>query len=262
MTTDELRRAFLIQQLFQPGVVTLHHIDLDRVVLGSAVPTSRPLPLEPLESMGSECFTERRELGALNIGGPGRIVVDDERYDMGPRDLLYVGRGRRRITLESDEAAHPARFYLVSYPAHVERPARLVRHGEAESARLGDESSANRRRLARYIHANGAASAQLVMGVTELQPGSVWNTMPPHTHLRRTETYLYFDLPADAFVVHLMGEPAETRHLIVRDGEVVLSPGWSIHAGCGTTSYAFCWAMGGENQEFADMQPVAPAALR
>ena len=262
MSTDELRAAFLVQGLFQEGAVTLRHIDLDRVVLGGAVPVGRALPLEPPASLGAEYFLERRELGVLNIGGAGRVTVDGEAYALGKRDVLYVGRGARDVRFESDDPALPARFYLISYPAHASCPTALAPAADAEGGEMGSADRANRRRIARYIHLNGVQSAQLVMGVTSLEEGSVWNTMPPHTHHRRTEVYLYFDLPDDAMLVHLMGEPQETRHLIVRDGEAILSPGWSIHAGCGTTSYTFCWAMGGENQEYADMQPAPVSALR
>ena len=256
LTTDELRSAFLIQDLFTLGKLTLHHVDLDRVVLGGAVPLNDPLRLEAPASLRAAYFAERRELGVLNIGARGTVVVDGRRYAMDPRDVLYIGRGSKEIAFESDDAARPARFYIVSYPAHASHPTTRVGNGTAQSAELGSTEQANRRKIARYIHAEGAQSAQLVMGVTELAPGSVWNTMPAHTHERRTEVYLYFDLPDDAIVVHLMGEPGETRHLIVRDGEVALSPAWSIHSGCGTSNYTFCWAMGGENQDFADMQAV------
>jgi 4-deoxy-L-threo-5-hexosulose-uronate ketol-isomerase len=176
--------------------------------------------------------------------------------------VLYVGRGSRDVAFASDDASAPARFYLVSYPAHAEHPTTLVTGAEAQGAVIGAAETANRRRVARYIHAAGARSAQLVMGVTTLEPGSVWNTMPAHTHHRRTEIYLYFDLPADAIVLHLLGEPSATRTIVVRDGEVALSPGWSVHSGCGTTAYSFCWAMGGENQDYADMQPVDITTLR
>jgi len=262
MTTEELRAAFLVQGLFQPGAVTLRHIDLDRVVLGGAVPTEVPLALESPESLGAEFFLERRELGVLNTGGAGTVTVDGEAYALETRDVLYVGRGSREVLFESDDAGRPARFYLVSYPAHVDCATTLARAADAEGGEMGSAASANRRRIARYIHLNGVRSAQLVMGVTALQEGSVWNTMPAHTHHRRTEVYLYFDLPDDGMVVHLMGEPAETRHLIVRDGEAILSPGWSVHAGCGTSSYTFCWAMGGENQVYTDMQPAPVNSLR
>jgi 4-deoxy-L-threo-5-hexosulose-uronate ketol-isomerase len=262
MTTGELREHFLVSGLFAPGRVALRHIDLDRVVLGGAVPTSAPLALEPPPSLGAAYFCERRELGVLNIGGPGAVTVDGTRHALRAKDVLYVGAGSRTVSFASDDAAAPARFYLVSYPSHAAHPAALVRSEDAEGGEAGSAASANRRRIARYVHAAGAPSAQLVMGVTTLATGSVWNTMPAHTHHRRTEVYLYFDLPADALVIHLMGEPAETRHLVVRDGEVVLSPGWSVHSGCGTASYSFCWAMGGENKDYADMQAVAMETLR
>lgn len=262
LTTDELRAAFLIQDLFTLGKLTLHHIDLDRVVLGGAVPLNDALELHAPASLRSEFFAERRELGVLNIGARGTITVDGRRYAMDPRDVLYIGRGSRAIVFESDDAARPARFYIVSYPAHASYPTTRVGNGTVQSADMGSAEQANRRRISRYIHAEGVQSAQLVMGVTELAPGSVWNTMPAHTHERRTEVYLYFNLPDDAMVVHLMGEPNETRHLIVRDGEVALSPAWSIHSGCGSSNYTFCWAMGGENQDYGDMQAADTRNLK
>jgi len=263
MTTDELRAAFLVQGLFVPGTVVLRHVDLDRVVLGGAMPTTEGLRLEAPESLGAEYFLERREIGVLNIGaGAGRVTVDGATHALAPRDVLFVGRGARDVTFMSDDAATPARFYLVSYPAHADFPPTLVRAADAEGAQIGSAERANLRRVARYVHLEGARSAQLVMGVTRLESGSVWNTMPAHTHHRRTEVYLYFDLPEDAVVIHLMGEPGETRHLVVRDGEAILSPGWSIHSGVGTASYTFCWAMGGENQVYTDMQPVDIGDLR
>jgi 4-deoxy-L-threo-5-hexosulose-uronate ketol-isomerase len=256
LPTEALRSSFLVQGLFKPGAITLRHLDLDRVVLGGAVPAGASLVLEAPTSMAADYFAERRELGILNIGARGAITVDGRRYALVTRDVLYVGRGSKSIVLESDDAARPARFYIVSYPAHANHPTTHIAHASADATNLGSPERANCRRLAKYIHPAGVQSAQLVMGVTELMPGSVWNTMPSHTHARRSEVYLYFNLPNDAVVVHLMGEPAETRHLIVRDEEVVLSPPWSVHSGCGTSNYAFCWAMGGENQDFADMQAV------
>lgn len=262
MNTDELRSAFLLQDLFREGELTLSAIDLDRVVVGGAVPTNGPLPLEPLAGMAAEHFTERREIGILNIGGAGRVAAGGEWHELGRRDGLYVGRGTRDVVLESASGSDPARFYLVSYPAHAAHPTTHIAAGAADAADLGDSATANRRRLAKYFRPGGVDTAQLVMGVTEMHEGSVWNTMPPHTHQRRTEVYLYFDLAPGAVVLHLMGEPRETRTLVVREGEAVLSPAWSVHAGCGTGRYAFCWAMGGENQDFSDMQHVALDALR
>jgi 4-deoxy-L-threo-5-hexosulose-uronate ketol-isomerase len=262
MDTAELRDRFLLGRVFVPGAVTLRFVDLDRVVIGAAVPTDGPLSLQAPDEMASEYFAERREIGVLNVGGAGSVTVDGQRHAMAFRDGLYVGRGSREVTFESDDAAAPTRFYLVSYPAHAAYPTTHVAESQAEATELGSVATANRRILRKYFHPNGVKTAQLVMGVTELQEGSVWNTMPAHTHARRTEVYLYFGVPRDAVVVHLMGEPDQTRHLVVRDEEVALSPGWSIHSGCGTAAYTFCWAMGGENQVFADMQGVAMDALK
>ena len=259
---EALRARFLVQGLFVPGAITLEHVDLDRVVLGGAVPTDAPLRLEPFPALRAAYFCERRELGVLNTGAPGTVTVDGTAHPLAAHEVLYVGRGSRDVTFASDDAAAPARFYLVSYPAHAAHPTTRVALADADVLELGSAESANRRRIRRYIHAAGARSAQLVMGVTTLEPGSVWNTMPAHTHDRRSEVYLYFDLPADALVLHLMGEPTATRTLVARDGEVALSPGWSVHAGCGTRAYSFCWAMGGENQDYADMDPVPMETLR
>jgi 4-deoxy-L-threo-5-hexosulose-uronate ketol-isomerase len=262
MDTAELRDRFLLGGLFVPGEVTLRFVDLDRVVVGGAVPTEGALALQAPAEMAAEYFTERREVGVLNVGGPGSVTVDGERHAMAFRDGLYIGRGSRDVSFASHDAANPARFYIVSYPAHAAYPTTHVAHADAEATELGATATANRRILRKYFHPGGVQTAQLVMGVTELQEGSVWNTMPAHTHARRTEVYLYFSVPQDAVVVHLMGEPDQTRHLVVRNEEVALSPGWSIHSGCGTAAYTFCWAMGGENQVFADMQGVALDALR
>ncbi len=262
LNTNDLRASFLVRDIFAPGTITLELVDLDRVIVGGAVPVDVPLALGAPPEILAQYFCERRELGVLNVGGAGSVAVDGTAYPVGTRDVLYVGRGSRDVTFASDDATTPARFYLVSYPAHASHPTALVREREAFHGELGGAERANRRHIRRYIHRDGPPSAQLVMGVTTLEPGSVWNTMPAHTHERRTEIYLYFDLPADSVVVHLMGEPTDTRSLIVRDGEVALSPGWSVHSGCGTTAYSFCWAMGGENQDYADMQPVDLTSLR
>ena len=262
MGTDDLRAHFLVTNLFQPGRITLELVDLDRVVLGGAVPTGTPLTLDAPADFLAEHFTERRELGVLNIGGAGSVTVDGTRHALAKKDVLYVGRGSRDVVFASDDAQAPARFYLVSYLAHADYPTTRAAESDVYRGELGSAETANRRTIRRYIHKDGVRSAQLVMGVTTLATGSVWNTMPCHTHHRRTEIYLYFDLPADAILLHLMGEPTETRTLVVRDGDVALSPGWSVHAGCATTAYAFCWAMGGENQDYADMQPVAMTDLR
>jgi 4-deoxy-L-threo-5-hexosulose-uronate ketol-isomerase len=262
LTPEELRVHFLVSGLFVPGETRFEMIDLDRVTLGGAVPLVTPITLEAPEVFAAKSFTERRELGILNIGGDGAVRVDETTHRLAKRDMLYVGRGAHDIQLSSADASAPARFFLVSYPAHAVHPTARIGADEADASELGTQDKANRRRLARYIHTNGVRSAQLVMGVTSMHEGSVWNTMPPHTHVRRTEIYLYFDLPADGIVFHMMGTPDATQHIVVRDGEIALSPSWSIHAGCGTTNYAFCWAMGGENQEFADMQGFDTSTLR
>ncbi|MFL5617088.1 MAG: 5-dehydro-4-deoxy-D-glucuronate isomerase [Gemmatimonadaceae bacterium] len=262
LTPEELRTHFLVSGLFVPGEARFEMVDLDRVTLGGVVPLAEPIVLAAPEELAARSFTERRELGILNIGGAGTVTVDGTAHALNTRDMVYVGRGARDVSLSSADAASPARYFLVSYPSHAEHPTARIAAGDADASELGTQERANRRRLARYIHQGGVKSSQLVMGVTALHEGSVWNTMPPHTHVRRTEIYLYFDLPADAVVFHMMGAPDSTRHLVVRDSEVALSPSWSIHAGCGTTSYAFCWAMGGENQEFADMQGFEMAGLR
>lgn len=262
LTTAELRDRFLVEDLFQGGAITFRFVDLDRVILGGAVPTDGPLDLGVPEELAAGSFTERRELGVLNIGGDGTVTVGEKTYALGNRDLLYVGRGSGAVSFASADAAAPARFYLVSYPSHASHPTTLVRKAEADREELGSQAKANRRDLFKYVRPGGVESGQLVMGITEIQDGSVWNTMPAHTHARRTEVYLYFDVDAEDVVFHMMGEPQEVRTVLVRDGEAVLSPGWSIHAGAGTGAYTFCWAMGGENQDFSDMQFVAMGDLR
>ena len=261
MTTEELRQHFLVTDLFQEGAVTLRFASIDRVIVGGIVPATAPLDLEATKEMASESFAERREIGLLNIGGPGSIEVDDITYDMARLDGLYVGRGSRDIKLASDDPNTPAQFYLVSYPAHAQYPTTYIRREDADETILGSSENASLRRLRKYIRPGAVESAQLVMGITEVQEGSVWNTMPAHTHERRTEVYMYFDLEDDHVVFHLMGEPAQIRSLVVRTREAVYSPGWSIHAGAGTGHYTFCWAMGGENQDFDDMRFAAMEAL-
>lgn len=262
MTTDEIRGAFLLQGLFREGEIVLRYPDLDRVIVGGVVPSRDQLSLEAPPELAEDYFAARREIGLLNIGGPGSVSVDGEGFEMAPLDMLYVGRGAKAIRFESSDPSQPARFYLVSYPAHAAYPTRHVSRDEADATEIGTDAGASRRILRKYIHPAQVESSQLVMGITEVQPGSVWNTMPAHTHARRTEVYMYFGVPQDQGVFHLMGEPAELRTIVVRDGEAVLSPGWSIHAGAGTSAYTFCWAMGGENQDFGDMQHVDMSALR
>ena len=262
MTTDELRQSFLLSGLNQPGDIALHYLDLDRAVVGMAIPVAGPLALPTPPELRATCFTERRELGVLNVGGQGTVHVNGAAHHLAHLDLIYIGRGNADVQFASNDAADPAAFYLLSYPAHVQYPVAVVRKQDAQPTELGSAETCNRRTVFKYIHAGGVRSCQLVMGVTHLHQGSAWNTMPPHTHMRRSEIYLYFDLPEDARVFHFMGPPNETRHIVMENREAVASPGWSIHAGVGTAAYKFCWGMGGENQDYADMDPAPVATLR
>jgi 4-deoxy-L-threo-5-hexosulose-uronate ketol-isomerase len=262
LTTDELRAGFLLESLFLPDAVDLVYVDLDRTVIGSAVPASNPLALPCPEELRAEFFLERRELGVLNIGGAGSVEVEGQSYPLDKLDALYVGRGNSQVVFHSADPANPANFYLLSYPSHAVYPTRKSDFNSIVPVPLGAPETANARRISKHIHLEGVQSCQLVMGVTQLDEGSVWNTMPPHTHMRRSEVYLYFDLPPADRVIHLMGPPQETRHLVVANKQVVISPGWSIHAGVGTRNYSFCWGMGGENQVYTDMDPAPVSELR
>lgn len=262
MNTQELRESLLIENLFIPGELKLIYSHIDRAIVGGAVPTAETLPLPTCKELAADYFTMRREIGIMNIGQEGIVRVEGRDYVLANRDALYIGRGNREISFQSKDPGHPARFYMVSYPAHVQYPTQHAKKAEAEPSRLGCQAQANVRTIYKYIHPAGIKSCQLVMGFTELEVGSVWNTLPPHTHARRSEVYCYFDFPQDAMVVHCMGAPDETRHLIVREGQAVLSPSWSIHAGAGSQNYTFIWAMGGENQEFGDMDAAPITQIR
>jgi 4-deoxy-L-threo-5-hexosulose-uronate ketol-isomerase len=262
MNTEELRETFLLEGLFEPGEIEFAYVDLDRTVIGSAVPTSEALMLETEPELRADYFLERRELGVLNVGGPGSVVVDGTSFDLEKLDCLYVGRGNRAVTFSSKNPATPACFYLLSYPAHAEYPTALAKFGDLKGVELGSFETCNKRTVYKAIYKDGIRSCQLVMGITVLAPGSNWNTMPPHTHMRRSEVYFYFDIDPAHRVMHLMGPPDATSHLVVANKEVVISPGWSIHAGVGTKNYAFCWGMGGENQVYDDMDPVTIADLK
>ena len=262
LDTAEMRASFLLDELFITGEVCLVYTDLDRAVVGSAIPTTAPLELGNDDALKADFFCQRREIGILNFGDAGTVTVDGTAYEIGKHDCLYIGRGSQEIRFSSATAESPAVFYLVSYPAHATHPTVKATRADANRVELGTRDEANERTIFQYVHENGIKSCQLVMGFTEFQPGSIWNTMPCHTHDRRSEVYCYFDVPAAHRVLHMMGEPQETRPLWVADRQVVLSPPWSIHCGCGTASYRFCWAMGGENQAFTDMDRVEIAELR
>jgi len=262
MTAEELKSAFLIDHLFEPDTLKLVYSDIDRVIAGSAAPVRKGLELTAAAELASQYFTERRELGVINIGRSGSVIVDKEKFALSHLDGLYISRGSKRIEFSSDDAKSPALFFLLSYPAHKDYPTMQMKLTEAEPIHLGSMEESNERTIYKYIHPDGIKSCQLVMGLTKLEPGSVWNTMPAHTHPRRMEVYFYFSLPKDVIVFHLMGKPEQTRHIIVRNQEAVISPSWSIHSGVGTSNYTFIWGMGGENQDFNDMDPVDMKMLK
>lgn len=262
MSTMELREAFLVEHLFVPGTVKYVYSRIDRAVIGAAVPVGETIKLESCRELAAEYFTQRRELGVINIGGAGRIRAGVQEFELSNKEALYIGKGNREIALSSSDSGNPAQFYFVSYPAHAEHPCAKAGKAQAQSLELGSAAEGNRRTIHRLIQPGALQSCQLTMGFTELAAGSVWNTMPVHTHSRRSEIYLYFDLIESGIVVHCMGEPRETRHLLVRDRQAVLSPDWSVHFGAGTSNYSFVWAMGGENQDFADQDMVPMNELR
>lgn len=262
-STDDLRGRHLVEGLFTPGDLNLVYSFEDRLVIGGAVPTTEPILLEPVGPVNTERFLSRREAAVLNVGGgTGIVTVDGERFELEPRDCVFAGQGSESVELASASADDPARLYLASAVAHRRCPTRKVTMADLEPTVLGAAETSNRRRLFRYVNADAVESSALMLGVTVLETGDTWNTMPPHTHDRRSEIYLYFELPETARVVHLMGEPAQTRHLVVANEQAVISPSWSIHAGSGTTAYAFCWAMAGENMVYNDMDQVAMGDLR
>jgi len=262
MTTAELRETFLLEEMFESGAIRLAYVDLDRTVVGAAVPTVVPLKLPAEQELRADYFCERRELGVLNVGGSGTVTVDDAVFSLEKLDCLYIGRGSREVEFASSNAENPAAFYLLSYPAHAVYKTSMARFADLQGLKLGSEATCNKRTIYKAIFNQGIQSCQMVMGFTVLDPGSNWNTMPPHTHMRRSEIYFYFDLDPAHRIVHLMGPPDETRHLFVANREIVVSPGWSIHAGVGTTSYMFCWGMGGENQAYDDMDATSIPSLR
>ncbi|KRA50465.1 5-dehydro-4-deoxy-D-glucuronate isomerase [Devosia sp. Root635] len=252
MNTGELREQFLIDDLFAVGAVNWTYTHYDRMAVGGAVPAGKALVLDAIKPTGTANFLDRRELIAANIGTAGTISVDGKDYAVGPRDMLYVGMGARDVQFSGEGA----KFYLLSAPAHASHPTTLIKQSDAKRLDLGSQETANERSIFQFVNADSVKTCQLVVGLTSFAPGSVWNTMPAHVHDRRMEAYLYFDLKPDAFVVHLMGEPEETRHIIVRNEEAVISPPWSIHAGAGTGSYTFIWAMAGDNVDYTDAEKV------
>jgi 4-deoxy-L-threo-5-hexosulose-uronate ketol-isomerase len=262
LDTGELREHFPIQDLFVPDQIKMVYTYYDRLIVGGLCPM-RESTLEVDKSViGADSLLERREMGIINIGGAGIVTVEGRRFELASRDGLFIGVGAREVVFNSANAGTPAKFYFNCAPAHTSYPAGKITPADAAAVHLGSPEKSNRRTIRKYFHPDGIKSCQLVMGMTTLEPGSVWNTMPVHTHPRRMEAYLYFDIPADEVVMHFMGEPSETRHIAVRNEEAVLSPSWSIHSGAGTCSYSFIWGMVGENQTFTDMDAVPMQALK
>lgn len=260
-TTKELREEFLIQSLFEKDEVKMVYSHIDRIIIGAAVPVN-PLILKAGEELRAKYFLERRELGVINIGGKGTIILDGQKYSLDYKDGMYIGMGTKDIEFASEDENNPAKFYFNSAPAHKEYPTVLIKPEDCVTVELGSLEESNHRVIRKYILPGQVESCQLVMGMTQLKPGSVWNTMPCHTHDRRMEVYLYFDIKDDNFVMHYMGEPTETRHIVIRNEEAVISPSWSIHSGAGTRAYTFIWGMVGENQDFDDMDAVKLSELR
>ncbi len=256
MTTAQMREHFLVQQLMVRDELKLVYSHYDRMIIGGAVPTGYSIELSNPDELRASFFLERREMGVINVGGNGSIVANGVTYAMERLSALYMGLGTKSVSFKSDDAANPAIFYMLSAPAHKEYPTMAYTKEDASPVQLGEQATANKRTIFKYIHAQGIQSCQLVMGLTLLDEGSIWNTMPSHTHTRRMEAYFYFDVQPNHRVIHLMGEPTETRHLIVANNEAIISPPWSIHSGCGTANYGFIWGMAGENYDYTDMDPA------
>ncbi len=260
--SESLRAHFLVQHLVQPNRLRTIYSHHDRMIIGAALPIVQKLELPTYPNLKADFFLQRREMGIINLGGNGVISADDQTFDLANLDCLYLGKGTERVTLRSNDIADPAVFFLLSTPAHQAHPTRHLTKEAAAPAQMGAASTANERTIYKYIHQLGIQSCQLVMGLTILAPGSVWNTMPAHVHDRRMEAYFYFDLAPEHRVFHFMGQPQQTRHLVVGNHEAVISPPWSIHSGCGTASYGFVWGMAGENRDFADMDLVPVPELK
>lgn len=265
-TTEELRDEFLIQDLYVPDEVRAVYSHVDRMVTLGCMPVAEQVSIDKgidcWKNFGTDYFLERREIGIFNIGGPGKITADDEAFSLGYKDCLYITMGTKKVLFSSDDEADPAKFYMVSAPAHTSYKTTFISIQDAAKRTLGDQKTCNRRTINQFIHPDVLKTCQLSMGMTVLEEGSIWNTMPCHTHERRMEVYMYFEVPENNVVFHLMGEPTETRHIVMKNEEAVISPSWSIHSGAGTSSYTFIWAMGGENQAFDDMDNLEPVDLK
>ena len=265
-TTQELRDEFLIENLYQPDQVVAVYSHVDRMVTLGCMPVKEAVSIDKgidvWANFGTHYFLERREIGMFNIGGDGTVTVDGTVYELGYKDCLYITMGAKEVIFASKDAANPAKFYMVSAPAHCSYETRLLKIADAAKKPLGDAATSNKRVINQFIHPDVLKTCQLSMGMTVLESGSVWNTMPAHTHERRMAIYMYFEVPEDQVVLHMMGQGQETRHIIMKNEQAVISPSWSIHAGAGTASYTFIWAMGGENQAFDDMDVIPTTELK
>ncbi|MDM0463851.1 5-dehydro-4-deoxy-D-glucuronate isomerase [Clostridium perfringens] len=260
--TEELRENYLVEDIFKDDQIELVYSHVDRIIFGGIKPVYKELKLEAGKEMGVDYFLERRELGIINIGGKAIVTIDGTEYELKEKDGLYVGRGNKEVSFKSVNPEEPAKLYVNSVPAHKEYETVKIDIEKANPVRLGDNKTLNKRTIYQYVHPNVCESCQLLMGLTMLEPGNAWNTMPCHTHERRMEVYFYFDMDEDTRVFHLMGEPTETRHLVVKNEECVISPSWSIHSGVGTSNYTFIWGMCGENKTFDDMDHISMDILR
>lgn len=261
-TTEELRNHYLQEEIFVKDEISLTYSHVDRIIFGGAMPVDKTLELAAGKEMGVSYFLERREMGVINVGGEGVITLDGTDYEMNKRDGIYIGMGVKEVSFKSKDANDPAKFYINSVPAHQSYPVVKIDIEKANPVHLGDQSNLNERTIYQYVHPNVCKSCQLLMGLTMLEPNNAWNTMPCHTHERRMEVYFYFDMAENTRVIHLMGEPSETRHIIVKNEQAIISPSWSIHSGVGTSNYTFIWGMCGENQTFDDMDHVAMGDLK
>lgn len=260
--TQQIRDKFLLNKLLVADSIECAYTHYDRMIVGAAFPVSSALTLGNYEQLKSVYFLERREIGIVNIAGNGSITVDGEKYELAKKDCLYIGKGKQQVSFSSNDSNDPAKFIFFSCPAHAEYPVHLMKPVDALPAELGSLDNNNHRVINKYIHMDGIKSCQLVMGITSFKQGSIWNTMPPHLHDRRMESYFYFDLPQDQRIIHFMGEPNETRHIFLNNEEAILSPSWSIHSGVATANYSFIWAMAGENMAFTDMDAVPLSSLQ
>jgi 4-deoxy-L-threo-5-hexosulose-uronate ketol-isomerase len=251
--TESIRNNFLLESLFENGKINFVYTHYDRMIVGGAMPTDTEMELPNFPILRADYFLERREMGIINVGGDGVVTVDGEKFTLSKLDCVYIGKGTHKVSFASLNASQPAVFYILSAPAHARYPTKLLQKKDTESGTMGSLETSNQRTIYRYIHKNGIQSCQLVMGLTILDKGSVWNTMPAHTHDRRMEVYFYFDVPQNQVVFHYMGLPQETRHIVMKNYQAVVSPPWSIHAGSGTSNYGFIWGMAGENLEYSDM---------